>query len=389
MRKIITLGIMLIFLGVTISSSGFNLEKQSTVATFDGNTLYVGGSGEGNYSKIQDAINAAWYGDTVFVYDDSSPYYENLEVDKSINLIGEDKDTTIIDAGGSGDVIRLDESATCVTISGFTIQNSGNNLWDDAGIDIHSEGNIISGNIITNNSCHGIYCCNDIEDYYFGWNTISENIVTNNKLGITFDFLYNNEVYKNYVSDNKETGIFVGSSELPCSEMLPSLSWKPLILDEYYNNIYSNTITNNSGYGIDISPAFYTNVFENNITNNKNGIRLAAPYMTACNQNNIYQNNIVHNEKGIAISVEDYASTKDNKIYHNNFIDNSQHAYDEGSNKWFEFDFFKSKGNYWDDWVGLRYKWSRFFPFLHPYRIVGSRFKFDWFPAYEPYDIEV
>jgi hypothetical protein len=37
MRKIITLGIMLLFLGMTISSStGFNLEKQSTIATFEG-----------------------------------------------------------------------------------------------------------------------------------------------------------------------------------------------------------------------------------------------------------------------------------------------------------------------------------------------------------------
>jgi len=60
MRKIITLGIVLLFLGMTISSStGLYLEKQSTVATFDGNTLYVGGSGPGNYSSIQDAIDDA------------------------------------------------------------------------------------------------------------------------------------------------------------------------------------------------------------------------------------------------------------------------------------------------------------------------------------------
>ena len=32
------------------------------------NTLYVGGSGEGNYTKIQDAIDDASDGDIVFVY---------------------------------------------------------------------------------------------------------------------------------------------------------------------------------------------------------------------------------------------------------------------------------------------------------------------------------
>ncbi len=52
-----------------------------------GNILYVGGSGPGNYTKIQDAIDNARYGDTVFVYDYSSPYYENLVIHKSINLI--------------------------------------------------------------------------------------------------------------------------------------------------------------------------------------------------------------------------------------------------------------------------------------------------------------
>ena len=37
------------------------------------NISYVGGSGPGNYSKIQDAIENATKGDTVFVFDDSSP----------------------------------------------------------------------------------------------------------------------------------------------------------------------------------------------------------------------------------------------------------------------------------------------------------------------------
>ena len=85
MRKIITLGIMLLFLGMTISSStGLYLDEQSIKPLSSGNILYVGGSGTGNYSKIQDAIDDASDGDTVFVYDDSSPYYENVIVDKSI-----------------------------------------------------------------------------------------------------------------------------------------------------------------------------------------------------------------------------------------------------------------------------------------------------------------
>ena len=62
-----------------------------------GKTLYVGGSGPNNYTKIQDAIDNASTGDTVFIYDDSSPYCESLSVDwPSISIVGENRKTTII-----------------------------------------------------------------------------------------------------------------------------------------------------------------------------------------------------------------------------------------------------------------------------------------------------
>ncbi|UCF12921.1 MAG: caspase family protein [Thermoplasmatales archaeon] len=46
MKKILTIGITLLFIGMTISPvTGINLEKQSTMATLDGNTLHVGFDG--------------------------------------------------------------------------------------------------------------------------------------------------------------------------------------------------------------------------------------------------------------------------------------------------------------------------------------------------------
>ena len=71
------------------------------VLNYTGKTLYVGGTGSGNYSRIQDAINVAENGDTVYVY--NGVYYENLFiVNKSIKLIGESKSKTIIDAVWEG-----------------------------------------------------------------------------------------------------------------------------------------------------------------------------------------------------------------------------------------------------------------------------------------------
>ena len=91
-------------------SLGFNvkvskIEQPSNLS--DGNTYYVGGSGPNNYTRIQDAIDNTTGGDTVFVYDDNSPYYERLVIDKSINLIGENRNTTIVDGGGWKDVIYV------------------------------------------------------------------------------------------------------------------------------------------------------------------------------------------------------------------------------------------------------------------------------------------
>ena len=48
---------------------------------------------------IQEGIDNATAGDTVFVY--GGTYYENVVVNKIVDLIGEDEDITTIDGGGS------------------------------------------------------------------------------------------------------------------------------------------------------------------------------------------------------------------------------------------------------------------------------------------------
>ena len=72
------ISIIFLFIGLSVNPaiSVFKTPSSSDVRKRlhrEGNTLYVGGSGPGNFSHIQDAIDAASPGDTVFVYDDSSP----------------------------------------------------------------------------------------------------------------------------------------------------------------------------------------------------------------------------------------------------------------------------------------------------------------------------
>ena len=134
------------------------LSNEISTSMFGGNILYVGGSGLGNYSSIQNAVDNATGGDTVFVY--SGTYYENVRIRKSIALVGEDRDSTIID-GKREHLFVVCICSEYVNISGFTIRN-GDSPDEDfrygAGIDI--DGGIdhinISDNIISNNA-YGIF----------------------------------------------------------------------------------------------------------------------------------------------------------------------------------------------------------------------------------------
>jgi parallel beta-helix repeat protein len=167
-------------------------------------TLYVGGSGSGNYSTIQNAIDNATASDTVFVYDDSSPYSENIVINKSLNLVGEDKNTTIIDGSGTGDVILI--SADKTNIKGFTIRNGGSSC---SGISLadHSDYNVITANIIISNKWDGISL------HHSSNNTISYNIFSDNSDGIYLSyFCNNNNILGNVLLDNTFYGIYIQSS---------------------------------------------------------------------------------------------------------------------------------------------------------------------------------
>lgn len=111
--------------------------------TFDSSTP---GWGVDHFRSIKNAINAVSDSGTVFV--SSGYYYENLDISKPVNIIGENKDVTFIIGDQTRDVIRLYGEAT---ISGFTIKNSGSST-DDAAIKIYSQMNIIKDNTITENN---------------------------------------------------------------------------------------------------------------------------------------------------------------------------------------------------------------------------------------------
>jgi len=358
LNKTLLIGIilLLIFMSITPSYAVDNVKKSSTLVS-SGNILYVGGMGPDNYTRIQDAIDDASSGDTVFVYDNSSPYYENIFIDKSISLIGEDRETTIINGNKYEDSVIL-INANFVNISGFTIQNGAN------GVKLNTKFCTIVGCIIKSNYEDGIYLYSSI-----GSRIIANNI-TNNGNGICLIFssfiniknnnislsdwvgiLINSNSNNNTIKDNNifnhfYLGIIIGSScsdNIIINNKISDIEQdSEILLYKCFNNkIILNNLSSNCREGIYIEES-YNNIISSNtfLGNYWQGINLVYS-----NENIVTNNNITNSDRGI-YSYYSY----NNKIYHNNLIENIQNADDGYNNSWENG--YPSGGNYWDDYTG-------------------------------------
>jgi len=310
---IITFTVLLI----TIIFSGCNEEEKKS------KTIYVDDSGGEDYTSIQSAINAAVSGDTIYVY--SGTYEENIVINKTITLIGENNVNTIINGSDYGYVLNI--SANHVSISSFTIQNS---RFYSCGIYINSNYNSITNTILSNN-VDGLYLSYSSDNVISG-NTIIDNLGD----GINFQISSNNAIYGNKIENNYGIGInFYYSSN---------------------NTISDNTISNNAEEGVNFQISSNNTISNNTISNNDfTGIGLdyyftsystAIPVYTSSN-NIIFSNNIINNnETGIYIS----KLSSNNTIYCNNLIKNAPNAKATENNTWYNTTL--KEGNYWDDYNG-------------------------------------
>jgi parallel beta-helix repeat protein len=131
----------------------------------DPNTFYVSLNGDFDYTSIQQAINNA--PENFIIYVLPGYYNESIKINKTISIIGEDMDTTIISGNHSGDVIKIVDTGN-VTIRGLTIINSGikTGAGDyDSGIDIHSNNNKFS-HLIIRNTHMGIWSYSSSKNHY-------------------------------------------------------------------------------------------------------------------------------------------------------------------------------------------------------------------------------
>jgi len=163
-------------------------------------TWIVDKDDKGDFCNIQQGINAANPGDIIMV--SFGKFYEHIVVNKSVTLIGEDRNKSIIDGNGTGTVVTV--NADYVNISGFTIQQSGDH---QRGVFLDGSNNsTIWGNIIVDNY-YGVRLNNSEK------NLIKDNLVHGNIWGIYLQDSKNNMIESNMIVDNYRRGLHLDFSD--------------------------------------------------------------------------------------------------------------------------------------------------------------------------------
>ena len=232
--------------------------KSSSIKLNQGNTLYVGGSGPGNYTKIQDAIDDASDGDTVFVF--NGHYIESVEINKSIDLIGEDNIRTIIERDQPGATIWLTKGF--VNISNLNITNS-NDDWGGVTLWFVEQPVWIKNNNFFNNN-HGIKVDNSPKV-----------------------FIENNTI--NCCDKSGSRGVYYGGSGIIQYNTISRCWWGITFSSDSRGSAIHNTIFNNEWYGI-MSIASKPYIANNTIFHNKQGINSRCRDRAIIEYNLIYEN---------------------------------------------------------------------------------------------------
>lgn len=269
-----------------LASNGFlhvyNMAGGITAWAIEGFPTYV------KYASIQGAVDNATDGSTVYV--SSGQYFENLMINKPINLVGENRDTTIIDGTSNGTVVYV--GSDNVSISDLKLQYSGCSCSEYYGVDIGSGRQNIS--IISNN-------------------------IFSDSIGILVRKGHDILIARNNVSFSRDYSI--------------------VIEDSIGVRILENVITDNLNQ-IDVSNSTQTVIANNKMTNNGNGISI-----TNSNNNTMTGNIIASNSLyGLYISQSDY-----NFIVRNNFQSNARNLYVRNSTDYWDDGF---EGNYWSNYTG-------------------------------------
>jgi parallel beta-helix repeat protein len=241
------------------------------------------------YSSIQGAVDNATDGSTVYV--SSGEYSENLVINKSINLVGENMETAIIDGMSNGTVVYVDSDN--VSISDFKLRYSGCSCSDYYGVDVGSGRQNIS---------------------------IISNDIFSDSTGILV---------------RKGQGILIARNNITFSR-----DYSIVIEDSIGIQLLENSVADNLNQ-IDVSNSTQMAIVNNKMMNDGNGIAF-----TRSNNNTLVGNIIASNSLyGL------YLSESNNNVFvRNSLQSNGRNVYVRNSTDYWDDGF---EGNYWSNYTGV------------------------------------
>jgi parallel beta-helix repeat protein len=339
MKKMLkTLLISTLFLLTIVNLTTVGKQTEKNNITSDTGIIYVDddntegpwdGTLEHPYQFIQDGINSASDGNIIFVF--SGLYNETLAIDRTISLMGEKQNNTIID-GKYGECI-INVLADDVSIMKFTLRDSGG-YKNNAGVKINSENNTIEkctfyrtktgiyannsnnnkiNNCIFHTNGEGVFLKsssgNSIKDCQFCHNAIGINLENSKENEICYSYLHTNgiglffndssdiEIFHCAVSDNNDNqgGIFLfGCSNINITNC-----------NIYHNGVGAN-IANSSSILIEKCDVFWNTHFAIRLGKSSNDVivsncEIGNNFRFGINSdssrckissNNIYKNNL-------------------------------------------------------------------------------------------------
>jgi parallel beta-helix repeat protein len=349
MSKRVSIFILIILTLTLLQSQTFVFQIRAS------RTWTVDDNGPADFSSIQAAINAASNGDEVYVKNGN--YNEKIIIDKSISLIGENRDDVIItypfefEYNGAIEVKTNDVIIKGFTIDSFNVFNPRILLSNVERVTI--ENNKIyslemSTNIMLNYCSNCKIYNNDLKNGNDGMNigvyNSNSNIIMNNKIiGALYcdgEGIYlinsNDDIIKDNLIKNNQFGIRM----------------KSCINTEIIDNDIYKSIEQTSG-GIYAETSTSILIRNNNITDNHCwGIRLINTNQCEITYNLIKDNGQPYAEPhSYGISLE---TSFNNHIYFNNLINNGDgNLYNSGSSySNILDDGYPNGGNYWSDYTG-------------------------------------
>ena len=245
---------------------------------------------------IQEGINNATVGDTVYVY--NGTYYENLIINKSINIIGQNKQDTIIDGVGFENVVNI--SIDHVTISNLSMRNGQESIIKYHNTNICT---LLNCNILPD-ATYGVWC------YYSENISINNNSFSNKGIHLTGKSLSD---YVHNINGNIVNGKDLHYHKNKINFILDSLNIGQLILVNCTNTEVKNITINNTDFGIELHYNNNTKIDVSNISDNYINIGIySSTFITISNSK------IDNSRYGIYLCYSNLAYIKSNIITNHN-----------------------------------------------------------------------